>query len=322
MPFPSRLLSATALLLGLSACASFPPRLHTARLKVKALPLAEQVISPQQRANAYYQDARSAIERREYAAALQLLQAARDAKGDDVRVLNGFGVVYDKLGRFDLSARYYAEAQALDPASPVVANNIAYSAWLQGRPTLAVATPALAAMAPEPVLATPPHPAPPPPALAAAAPPAPPTPAPSAKLADAAADPTVGRVVYESPGVVRLVLPSQPATTTLALAPGHTGRALVVVNASGRSGAAEPVRLQLVSLGWTAPEVAATSAAAQDRSTIRYPVRDEVAARALARTLPMKPTLVACADGCQDIRLFVGRDAVGQRPAKPAKRRS
>ena len=29
---------------------------------------------------------------------------------DDIRVLNAFGVVYDKLGRFDLSARYYDEA--------------------------------------------------------------------------------------------------------------------------------------------------------------------------------------------------------------------
>jgi len=145
-----------------------------------------------------------------------------------------------------------------------------------------------------------------------------------AMLADASppAAANAGRVIYEAPGVVRLVLPAQPATATVALAPGYTGRPLVLVNASGRNGGVEPVRLQLVSLGWSAPEVSPKAAPAQDRSTIQYPARDVVAARALARTLPMKPTLVACDDGCQDIRLYVGRDAAGLRADRPARRKS
>lgn len=326
---PFRLLPMTALALALGACASFPHRTHTAKLEVRPHPLAEQVITPEARASAYYQDARSAIERREYATALQLLQAARDVKADDVRVLNGFGVVYDKLGRFDLSARYYAQAQALDPTSSVVANNMAYSAWLQDRPTLMGSLPALATAGSadpkladpklaEPGLTTPAHLAQAPGAdfaaqAAASAP---------AQLAQAALDPGVGGVIYEAPGVVRLVLPSQPATTAIALTPGYTGHPLVLVNASGRSGGAEPVRLQLVSLGWSAPEVAPKAAPAQDRSTIRYPARDLVAAKALARTLPMKPTLVACADDCRDISLYVGRDAAGPGAGRPARRRS
>lgn len=315
----ARLLSVTALALSLGACASLSPRLHTAKLEVRPHPLAQQVISPQARADAYYQDARAAIERREYATALQLLQAARDQKADDVRVLNGFGVVYDKLGRFDLSARYYAQAQALDPSSTVVANNMAYSAWLQDRPTLAGSMPALAMATPvdpkmadpkltDPRLATPMHLASAPDAaFAAAAPPA---------------APNIGGVIYEAPGVVRLMLPSRPAPPSVILAAGYTGRPLVLVNASGRSGGAEPVRLQLVSLGWSAPEVAPKAVATQARSTIRYPARDLVAARALARTLPMKPTLVACADDCRDISLYVGRDAVGPQPGRPARRKS
>ena len=80
----------------------------------------------------FYQDAVNAIDHRDYATALDYLQAARAKDPKNVRVLNAFGVVYDKLGRFDLSAHYYAEASALDPGSTTIARNIAYSRTLQG----------------------------------------------------------------------------------------------------------------------------------------------------------------------------------------------
>jgi Flp pilus assembly protein TadD len=83
--------------------------------------------------DADYAGAVSAIHRRDYAGALDFLQAGRLRKADDVRVLNAFGVVYDKLGRFDLSERYYLQALAIDPASAIVAGNLAYSLALQGR---------------------------------------------------------------------------------------------------------------------------------------------------------------------------------------------
>lgn len=79
-----------------------------------------------------YEQAVTAIDRRDYATALDSLQSARAKNPDNVRVLNAFGVVYDKLGRFDLSARYYAQALALDPGSRTVAQNVAYSKVLQG----------------------------------------------------------------------------------------------------------------------------------------------------------------------------------------------
>jgi tetratricopeptide (TPR) repeat protein len=80
----------------------------------------------------YYSGAVRAIEARDYAQALDYLQTARVIAPEDVRVINAFGVVYDKLGRFDLSRRYYAQAKALDPTSKVVDNNLAYSERLQG----------------------------------------------------------------------------------------------------------------------------------------------------------------------------------------------
>lgn len=94
----------------------------------------------------YYENAVDAIYAQRYALALEYLQAARALKPDDVRVLTAFGVVYDKMGRFDLSARYYAQAAALDPQSTIVAHDVEYSRTLQGlisgpAPVLAQAAP-------------------------------------------------------------------------------------------------------------------------------------------------------------------------------------
>jgi tetratricopeptide (TPR) repeat protein len=80
-----------------------------------------------------YARAADAIRVRDYALALELLQVAAARAPADVRVLNAQAVIYDKLGRFDLSARYYARALAADPSSSIVAHNMAYSARLSGR---------------------------------------------------------------------------------------------------------------------------------------------------------------------------------------------
>jgi hypothetical protein len=80
-----------------------------------------------------YARAAEAIRARDYALALELLQVAAVRASTDARVLNAQAVVYDKLGRFDLSARYYARALAADPTSSIVAHNMAYSARLSGR---------------------------------------------------------------------------------------------------------------------------------------------------------------------------------------------
>ena len=79
-----------------------------------------------------YEGAVTAINARDYARALDYLQQAKAGDPKDVKVLNALGVVYDKLGRFDLSARYYGQAQAVDPNSRIVAANLEYSKVLQG----------------------------------------------------------------------------------------------------------------------------------------------------------------------------------------------
>ncbi|MGH7023757.1 MAG: tetratricopeptide repeat protein, partial [Caulobacteraceae bacterium] len=72
-----------------------------------------------------------AIERHEYGVAIGLLRQARDAAPDNVRVLTALGVTYDHLGRFDLSSRYYDQAQKLDPGSTVLAQDRHTSMMLQ-----------------------------------------------------------------------------------------------------------------------------------------------------------------------------------------------
>ena len=108
------------LLLSLAACAGVPEPMPPLQMQDTAPPVG-----------IYYQGAVKAILRRDYATALDYLQAARAADPQDVPTLNAFGVVYDKLGRFDLSRRYYAQAAARDPSSRVVAANMAYSRMLQ-----------------------------------------------------------------------------------------------------------------------------------------------------------------------------------------------
>ncbi|MGH6966479.1 MAG: hypothetical protein ACREE0_18515, partial [Phenylobacterium sp.] len=97
---------AAALLMGAAGCAHLPRSAEW----VKVTPITPTREAPA--SDGYYTGAVAAISRRDYAAALDLLQAARARNPRDVRVLNAFGVVYDKLGRFDLSARYYAEGRA------------------------------------------------------------------------------------------------------------------------------------------------------------------------------------------------------------------
>src|SRR5579871_5371589 len=135
---PARLALVAVIGVSLGGCALVPKAWRVAFARFTAP--HERIIAPHPTAVAspamasalsiddrLYEDAVHAIDIRDYASALDLLQAARNQKKDDVRVLNAFGVVYDKLGRFDLSTRYYAQAQAIDPASQIVRQNLAYS---------------------------------------------------------------------------------------------------------------------------------------------------------------------------------------------------
>lgn len=268
-----------------------------------------------------YSSAVAAIGDRDYARALDYLQAAREKHLDDVRVLNAFGVVYDKLGRFDLSARYYAEAKAADPASKIVAANMAYSQVLQGlrsgdAPTVATAAAAPLREAPDNVhdrntlTST---------AEASLGPSRPSATDAAATAADATLmEPLHSRQANaEAPAIQSGV--ADPATSAVSGTPGAahvvvhkpvlTGHPLAIVNASGKTHATEIMRRRLVKLGWTAPSSASRDAVAQRGDTvIFFGERNRAAARALARTLRIPVHLTARACHCGGLELVVGRD--------------
>ena len=253
----------------LGGCALLPKSHRFAHLK----PLPPAPLSaPANVDDRLYADAVHAIDQRDYGAALDLLQAARDRKGDDVRVLNAFGVVYDKLGRFDLSGRFYAQAQALDPNSPIVRENLAYSALLQGKLLGPAETrPALALLTPPPAPVT-----------------------------------ISNGLIRVTPSVVRLPAGAFMSATTLPIITGHP---LVLVNASGRSGVDAPVRSQLARLGWTVPGEAQRLPVVRLQTEIDYAQASLPAAQALARTLPYKVVMTACQNRCEGVRLVLGVDA-------------
>ncbi len=91
------------------------------------------------------------------------------------------------------------------------------------------------------------------------------------------------------------------------MSPVLVGHPLTLVNAGGGAVDLRSARRYLSDAGWSLGENNLT-AAAQDRSEIRYAQRDRVAALALARTVPFKVALVVCDQTCP-MRLVVGRDA-------------
>jgi Flp pilus assembly protein TadD len=113
---------------GLGGCIHLPRQLANL---IKARPATAdlgQARSPEDR---LYADAVKAIDDRDYGEAISLLQIARDSRPNDPRVLTAMAVVYDKLGRFDLSDRYYALADKADPGSRIVALDRRYSMFLR-----------------------------------------------------------------------------------------------------------------------------------------------------------------------------------------------
>jgi len=313
-------LLAAAALTG-TGCTSIFHRPHFVQIRSVTTPTATQATREAGAHSPYYQSAVRAIGVRDYALALDLLQAARSQTPNDPAVINGFGVVYDKLGRFDLSTRYYTQAAALDPDSPIVRQNLAYSAMLQqhGTPVpIPGAAPVtqLAAADPAPI-----------PSIAAvnAALLAPPASLPQARPAAVAAQtpvllggPPAAKAatitVAQAPLVQvkpMITVAKAPAPTVVVAANGVllTGKSLQIFDASGSSGGAEGVRVQLASRGWSAPKSSMTMAKAEARTRIVYPEGGQAVAQPLARTLPFPLELAACGDRCTGVSLIIGQDA-------------
>ena len=123
----SSILCLTLSAASLTACASL-----FGGEEVKVRPISNMSGLTSEPRDPLYESAVTAINERDYAKALDYLQEAKSKNPRNIKALNALGVVYDKLGRFDLSARYYAQAREIDPASRVVVANLDYSRALQG----------------------------------------------------------------------------------------------------------------------------------------------------------------------------------------------
>lgn len=275
---------APVLVLALEGCSTFGGRVarlfhmeRPAKLEVRAAPVAPQpqVAGAPSVVDRLYAQARFKVETRAYADALDLLQLARARSPDDPRVLNAMGVVYDKIGRLDLSGRYYEQALAAEPGSPVVMANMRYSKLLETR-LAAVEAPRRA------------------PAAALADTPAAVVPSPQAR---AAAEP-------QRTAAGAIVLAAAPEAVNVLRA----GAPVLLVDASGQAESPGVVRDYLASAGWSVAEGAGRTAAA-GISEIRYRPEHRALAEALARTLPFKVTLSDCAGRCAGLELVVGHDA-------------
>jgi Flp pilus assembly protein TadD len=127
---PTALLVSTVLAFA-GGCSHLPQLVSWAKVKPLVTPADMSPVGAQAASDRLYADAVKAIDKRNYGEAIDLLQVARDSHPDDARVLTAMGVVYDKLGRFDLSDRYYAQAEKADPGSRIVALDRRYSEFLR-----------------------------------------------------------------------------------------------------------------------------------------------------------------------------------------------
>lgn len=279
-------LAVATVAISLSGCAWLPKRVKWAEIR----PI--EVVATGRASDAYYASAKTSIVNGRYALALEQLRAARERDPRDERVMNALGVVYDKLGRFDLSQRYYAEAAAIAPASEFVQHNMAYSQRLQSARPGSTVQEVLMVQAPVPAAVVAPAPLPASPKLAAA---------------------SVPRLVSAGGNVLRLELPSgQPASAGQTAQSGsptvlYIGSAIRMVDATGLDEAAQAVQTQLRGKGWTVKAEAA-AAPTVARTTIHYPAQNAAVAQALANTLRGGADLVICSTDCSGLRLVLGAD--------------
>ena len=259
-------------------------------------------------ADLHYQRAVAAIDRRAYAQAIDQLQRAKAQGENDARVLNAFGVVYDKLGRFDLSARYYAQALLIEPESPIVRRNYAYSRYLQNPDGMAFAATGADGAAIE--------------SRQAAASTLPAASATAPETAVATADPTASQSVTSQPRSSAVSALSVHPIETHAPASSASAASSIegllkviatypveIVDMSGSSDLGAGVRRLLLSQGWEAAAVWTPRNAVQTLSTITFPADQQAAAMALTRTLPGTVLIQACVVECQGIRLVIGSNA-------------
>lgn len=86
----------------------------------------------------YAATARFLLNANDVVGALGAWRQAAVAEPGSVTILNGIAACYDRLGRHDLARRYYDEALAIDPQSPLIHGNLGWSLYRQQRDAEAI----------------------------------------------------------------------------------------------------------------------------------------------------------------------------------------
>jgi hypothetical protein len=250
-----------------------------------------------------YADARRQLDEGNVALAIDGFRQVLRTNPRSVDALNALGVAYDRLGRFDLSRRYYDAALQIEPANAKVRHNLALSIRTQIRMNQQEGVEQAAASGPEVVA----------PVLARVEQPI----------------PVVDSVVrMERVSAQEIVLttrsPAKIGSVTVALDPPKLAAASIplhpfvleagpaprlhVLNAVGRRGQAGRMRHYLAGVGWRSVSVG-DSRRRLAHSVMLFPAGAREKAEALAASLPFKPRAVQSAR-VKAIVLVLGRNAV------------
>jgi Flp pilus assembly protein TadD len=116
----------TVSMLALTACAQ-----QSAQINVRPVSNGELAEALPSGSN-LYDMGKSDLQQSRLALAIDTFRQDLRLNGDSVKTLNGLGITYDMLGRYDLSQKYYERALAIDPSSSVTFSNLAYSQYKQG----------------------------------------------------------------------------------------------------------------------------------------------------------------------------------------------
>ena len=114
------------------------------------LPEGTRFTAPDAVAGDPYQRGKTLLASGDAPGAVAAFRAALADEPQSIDALNGLGVAFDRLGRYDIARGYYDLALAVAPDSPLVLNNLGYSLYLQGEDAAAIPflRRALAAMVP------------------------------------------------------------------------------------------------------------------------------------------------------------------------------
>jgi len=260
------------------------------KLAIKALP--EQVSTAPTPLNTRIAEARGLLAVGSVGLALESFRLALRDDPRNIDALTGLASCYDRMGRFDLSRRYYEQALALQPTGKPVLAALAGSLDAQGKSSEAqsvraemTAPPPVAQIGKITVELPAPRPVDPPVAAVAIAKPSP-------RLADGP------RLERMSLGEVALITTPQPqwkpvvvartlASTTVRFVPIPAQPAVVrlrLLNAARQQGLAARTRSVLASRGWR-DVVIGDADRTRDRSLVLYSEATAEHAQQLARRL-------------------------------------